>query len=486
MVTTTRAMKRSASTLQGAPGLDVALPEMIVSRPSFSLPYTHYAMIYIDHEGRLKTYESQSIQEQDTGVFNPKVCQNFLEILGERIGCHQPIDQTLPRRLRRRTSNTNTISASEERLDEQRFDSNNFNGSVVEMVPLRVGDTKMVMVYYEDTLKRLLQFNCCVILKAFIKVIEPRKKAKHPYNGKPPRGSAPGTRCDPEKTKPEWWPSGVMHKEPDHMAKADRIELLLHILRKLGGRGIIADILEEIVRDAKRNLKGPRNVEIIYELLRVRKMEELFERGEVDANKVVYIMNPSSSIKEDDSANTASVVMGVPRHKELGLTLGSVEQGSTTLTTTTKGLASASVYALPGSSMPLNFEVADRLDNSDYKMPPEYTNSFLQPILSTTMISDTPVSRQNTFPGCTSDHQHTEAPGHYGGWIDTNSYQNVASPEDYGSLATSQSTTMHSQRLMGSTSFCDMDYYNTISQGSQPFYLGSIGHPNGLPLYYYA
>lgn len=61
----------------------------------------------------------------------------------------------------------------------------------------------------------------------------------------------------------------------------DRIELLLHILRKLGGRGIIADILEEIVRDAKRNLKGPRNVEIIYELLRVRKMEELFERGEV-------------------------------------------------------------------------------------------------------------------------------------------------------------------------------------------------------------
>lgn len=61
----------------------------------------------------------------------------------------------------------------------------------------------------------------------------------------------------------------------------DRIKLLLHILRKLGGRGIIADILEEIVRDAKRNLKDPRNVEIIYELLRVRKMEELFERGEV-------------------------------------------------------------------------------------------------------------------------------------------------------------------------------------------------------------
>lgn len=196
------------------PADSVVQPEMIVPRPSFSLPYTHYAMIYIDHEGRLKTYKSQSIQEQDTSVFSPKLCQKFLEILGERIGCHQPIDrmksilyiwaptnhfaETLPRRLRRLTSNN--MSASEEPLAEQGFDSDNFNGSV-EMVPLRVGDTKKVMVYYEDTLKRFLQCNCRVILKAFIKFIEPRKQAKHPYNGgKPPPGSAPGTRCNPGKT----------------------------------------------------------------------------------------------------------------------------------------------------------------------------------------------------------------------------------------------------------------------------------------------
>ncbi|CAI7599374.1 unnamed protein product [Penicillium viridicatum] len=86
-------MKRSTSTFQGAPGLDVALPEMTVSLPPFSLPFTHYAMIYIDNKGRLKTYESQSIQEQDISVFSPKVCQNFLEILDQRIGCHQPIDR---------------------------------------------------------------------------------------------------------------------------------------------------------------------------------------------------------------------------------------------------------------------------------------------------------------------------------------------------------------------------------------------------------
>ncbi|KAJ5592857.1 hypothetical protein N7537_009761 [Penicillium hordei] len=349
MVTTTRAMKRSASTLQGVPGLDVALPEMIVSRPSFLLLYTHYAMIYIDHEGRLKTYESQSIQEQDTSVFNPKVCQNFLEILGERIGRHQPIDQPLA---------------------QQGLDGDNFNGSI-EMVPLRVGDTKKVMVYYEDTLKRFLQCTCRVILKAFIKFIEPRKQVKHPNNGgKPPPGSAPGTRCNPEKTKLELWPSDVKHKEPDHMVKPDRIKLFLHILRKLGGYDITADKLEKIVRDAKRDLKDPREVEIIYELLRV------------------------------------------PKAKDLGLMLVSVEQRSTTLTTKTKDLALASAYDLPGSSsipIPLNFEVADQQDNPDYKMRPEYTNSFLQPIPSTPMISDTPVSTQNNFSWCTSDHQHTEA-----------------------------------------------------------------------------
>ncbi|CAI7599363.1 unnamed protein product [Penicillium viridicatum] len=379
------------------------------------------------------------------------------------------------------------MSASEERLAKQGFDSGNFNGSV-EMVPLRIGDTKKVMVYYKDTLNRFLQFNCRVILRAFIKFLEPRKQYRYPYNGKAPAGSASSIERNPEATKPKWWPSGIRHKEPDHMVKEDRIELLLHILRKLGGYGITANNLEEIVRDAKRGLKDPRDVEIIYELFRVRKMEELLERGEVDANKAVYIMRSSSSIKEDDSSNGASVVMGVPKHKELGLTLVPAEQESTTLTTTTKDLASASVYAPPGSPsrpMPLKFEVADRQDNPDYKMPPEYTNSFLLPIPSTPVISDTPVSIGDTFSGCTSDRQHIEGPGHYGGWIDTNSYQNAASPEDYGPLATSQSTTMHSQMLIGSTSFHDMNYRSAISQGSQPFCPGSIGHPNRLPLYYY-
>lgn len=54
-----------------------------------------------------------------------------------------------------------------------------------------------------------------MIAKAFIGLIEPKKQVKHPYhpyNGKTPAGSALGTKKDPEASKPEWWPPGVMHK----------------------------------------------------------------------------------------------------------------------------------------------------------------------------------------------------------------------------------------------------------------------------------
>ena len=88
---TPSAMKRSFSALQESQELKVAhQPDMSTSQPSFTLPYDHYAMVYIDHEGNLKVRESQSIQEHESSVFTLEVRQNFLEILGERIYRHRP------------------------------------------------------------------------------------------------------------------------------------------------------------------------------------------------------------------------------------------------------------------------------------------------------------------------------------------------------------------------------------------------------------
>jgi len=64
---------------------------MASSRSSFRLPYAHYALIYLDNEGNLKVDESASIKEQNSTVFTPEIRQNFLEILGERIGYQQPV-----------------------------------------------------------------------------------------------------------------------------------------------------------------------------------------------------------------------------------------------------------------------------------------------------------------------------------------------------------------------------------------------------------
>lgn len=62
---------------------------MKTPRSPSCLPYTHYALIYLD-EGKLNVEESASIQEQNSTVFTPEVRQNFLEILGESISFYPP------------------------------------------------------------------------------------------------------------------------------------------------------------------------------------------------------------------------------------------------------------------------------------------------------------------------------------------------------------------------------------------------------------
>ncbi|KAJ5104845.1 hypothetical protein NUU61_002192 [Penicillium alfredii] len=509
----TGAMKRSASALNDGPaGWDVAPPMMAPSRSSFRLPYTHYAMIYLDNEGVLKVEESPSIKEQKSTVFTPDVRQNFLEILGDKIGYYQPFTrptlEASPRRVRRRKGNAPSSSVSEERMTEQASDSEDFSHGSTDMAPLRIGDTQKVLSYYEGALKHFQQLNCRMVAKAFIKFIEPRKQVRHPYNGgKPPAGSAPGTTGDPEKTKPEWWPPGVMHKEPDHLRKEYRIELLLHIVRKLGNQGITADRLKEVAGDTKRSLKHPSHVEIIYEILRVRKMEERFERGEVDANMVVYVMNRGPSPKGDEDEESADTALAVeePEHVEEGLLTptSSVEQVSAPLTTPIDMNPVASARSLPGSFSlpePLSFDGTGRQDRPYYATPPHYTDSFSQPMLSTPvsaeMISPHDVSvfdypAHNPFPTSTPDHQRTGAAGQYDPWTPT-FRQNIFSPVDYSAPATSQplgppSMSYH-MPLASPAQLHDMSHphaqspMDPLGQRALPFRTGSLGHPHGLPL----
>lgn len=202
--------------------------------PSCHIPFAHYALIYVDSTGKLGCQESPSIIEQNVTLFTPDVRQTFLELLGEKVGFQQPISARMfichsisltqadnppasPRRVRRRRGNAPASITRGILVDDS--DSDDYSPGV-ETNALRVGDTTKLIEYYEGALRHFQQLNCRMVAKAFIKFIEPRKQVRHPYNGgKPPVGSAPGTTGDPEKTKPEWWPPGVMHKEPDHLRK---------------------------------------------------------------------------------------------------------------------------------------------------------------------------------------------------------------------------------------------------------------------------
>jgi hypothetical protein len=81
------------------------------------------------------------------------------------------------------------------------------------------GDRDFLRGYYEKVFQNLQQTNCRVIAKAYVKLVEPRKQVNYPYNG---RKIVAGRtqQLEPDATKPPWWPTGVSHREPDHLPKA--------------------------------------------------------------------------------------------------------------------------------------------------------------------------------------------------------------------------------------------------------------------------
>lgn len=61
--------------------------------------------------------------------------------------------------------------------------------------------------YYTDRFAAMQQNTCKMIVKHWIKIIEPKKQIRYPYNGG-------------EESKPQWWPQSIKHREPDHLSKS--------------------------------------------------------------------------------------------------------------------------------------------------------------------------------------------------------------------------------------------------------------------------
>ncbi|AGO13923.1 AaceriAGR060Wp [[Ashbya] aceris (nom. inval.)] len=87
-------------------------------------------------------------------------------------------------------------------------------------VELDTGNRTAVERYLNAAFRLLRQLPCKQISKSWIKVIEPKKKARYPY-------------MMGEQSKPNWWPRDVEHREPDHLQKPDRLALMTAIMLRV-------------------------------------------------------------------------------------------------------------------------------------------------------------------------------------------------------------------------------------------------------------
>ncbi|KAL1860153.1 hypothetical protein Plec18170_002102 [Paecilomyces lecythidis] len=586
-----------------------APPAILMSRQGhYQIPFAHYAMIFIDETGRLRVDESPSIKAKTRTFFTPDDRERFMDLVGSKARANYQ-KLLLGRQMgsgRRASMKQDdlaldggfTFDYSQKVHQEEETDMHNIpweavhqakrrRGSTlgstmeeryVDSVPdcpgeespayptmdrmaLEIGDTEKVGAYYETALKHFQQLNCRQMAKAFIKFIEPRKQVKHPYNGgRPPPGAQPGEKGDPERTKPEWWPAGVVHKEPDHLKKdrksplllgslmililiQERLRLLVHILRKLGKYGITSDKLKEVAYDAKRQIKPPERMEILEEIFRVRKLEERFERGEVDATAVVYVVNRESNMKLDKDSDTVSepdqqMDPGEGEEMEGGLLtpMSSAEQARGPLTSPvdriTVGQQSQSLHVADDSGQlfqmpaaPLSFDEQSRhppaFPSPTTRIKNDYADEFSQTV-SRTSASSTGVSpseqtgfeylAQTSFNSTTSEEQirqHNQSlppqqqPAHFDAWSPS-FQQNMFNPVDYNTApnpALQQHSLQYPLAMLPTThsheasshlshighSLPDLHgararaQFETMSLNPRSFRTGSLSHPHIAP-----
>ena len=131
-------------------------------------------------------------------------------------------------------------------------------------ISLNLNERNKIKEYLLAAFKLLRQVPCKALAKLWIKRIEPKKKTKYPYI----KGNL---------MKPEWWPSDVEHREPDHLQKPERLNLMCTI---------IMDVLPNI----------PDN-EIIEDLIRSTLGMSLFKKDSIKKEVILSIFNISTHLR---------------------------------------------------------------------------------------------------------------------------------------------------------------------------------------------
>ena len=134
-------------------------------------------------------------------------------------------------------------------------------------VEVRLENEAARTAFLELRFGQLQQGVCKTVAKAWIKIIEPKKQTRCPYN----KG---------EEGKPTWWPEGVRHKEPDHLMKPERHALLLTILRS---PKVQVARLQLATAEVVALIKADK-VSLLMDVYRIAREEEKMREAKVDTN----------------------------------------------------------------------------------------------------------------------------------------------------------------------------------------------------------
>ncbi|KAA1114390.1 hypothetical protein PGT21_006923 [Puccinia graminis f. sp. tritici] len=144
--------------------------------------------------------------------------------------------------------------------------------------------------FLENKFRQLQQNTCKLVCKAWIKVIEPKKQRKFPYRSG-------------ETSKPDWWPRGVVHREPDHLLKPDRIKLMLAVL----GAGKVPVGRLELASAEMAAFIPPDKMDVLKDIYTVAKEEErLRSTWPVGVNFVPFQVELSNNSSEVPSKSSGS------------------------------------------------------------------------------------------------------------------------------------------------------------------------------------
>jgi hypothetical protein len=157
------------------------------------------------------------------------------------------------------------------------------------LVDVRLENAASRTAFLELRFSQLQQGMCKTVAKAWIKIIEPKKQTRCPYN----KG---------EEGKPAWWPEGVRHKEPDHLMKPERHLLLLTILRS---ERIQVARLQLATAEVVALIRADR-VSLLMDVYRIAREEEKMREAGVDMDTPMTVgVSSTDGWSEDDQAATS-------------------------------------------------------------------------------------------------------------------------------------------------------------------------------------